>query len=121
MKRSPLAIQLLKSLLITLFGFVALLGVYWIWLIWRYDTPYHRIARGDTEDRVIALLGKPYQVSAPHDVLKDTWADGESFGIAQSEITKQYRYRVPVITGDEYVIGFDSDGHAVLKSHLTSP
>ncbi len=121
MKRSPLAIQLLKWLLITVFGFGALFGVYWLWLIWRYDTPYHRIARGDTEDRVVALLGKPYQVSAPHDVLKQTWEDEESFGIAQTEVAKQYRYRVPVITGDEYVIGFDSDGHAVLKSHLTSP
>jgi hypothetical protein len=118
---SPLTIRLLKSLFITLFGLVALLGAYWLWLIWRYDAQYQRIVRGDTEDRVVALLGKPHQVSAPHDVLKETWADEESFGIAQSEIAKQYRYRVPVITGDEYIIGFDSDGHAVLKSHLTSP
>jgi hypothetical protein len=120
-KRSLLAVRLLKSLLITVSGFVALLGIYWLWLIWRYDTPYHRIMRGDTEDRVVTLLGKPFEVSAPHDVLKETWADKESFGIAQSEIVKQYRYRLPVITGDEYIIGFDSDGHAVVKSHLTSP
>jgi hypothetical protein len=109
------------KVLITLLIIPALIGIYWLWLIWRYDTPYHRIVRGDTEDRVVSLLGKPYQVSAPHDLLKETWADEESFGIAQSKIARQYRYRVPVITGDEYIIGFDSDGHAVLKSHLTSP
>jgi hypothetical protein len=118
--KQSLVSQLLKSLLILL-GLAALVGVYWLWLIWRYDTPYHRIARGDTESRVIALLGKPYEVTTPHDNLKESWADEESFGIAQSEIAKQYRYRVPVISGDEFIIGFDSDGHTVTKQHLTWP
>jgi hypothetical protein len=99
----------------------AVIGIYWLWLMLRYDKPYHRIAQDDTEARVIALLGRPYEISAPHDVLKETWRDRESFGRAQREIVKQYRYRVPVITGDEYVIGFDSDGRAVAKQHLTSP
>jgi hypothetical protein len=89
--------------------------------MWRYDAPYHRIAQNDTEARVVALLGRPYEITAPHDVFKETWTDQEGFGIAQREIVKQYRYRVPVITGDEYVIGFDSDGHTVTKQYLTSP
>jgi hypothetical protein len=119
-KLPPIAATLLKVLLALLI-IPALVGIYWLWLIWRYDTPYHRVARGDTEGRVVALLGKSYEVSAEHDALKETWAGEEGFGIAQREIVKQYRYRLPVITGDEYIIGFDSDGHAILKSHLTSP
>jgi hypothetical protein len=109
------------KVLITVLIIPALIGIYWLWLTLRYDKPYHRIVLGDSEAHVVALLGRPYEISAPHDVLKETWADQESFGIAQLEIVRQYRYRVPVITGDEYVIGFDSDGHAVTKQYLTSP
>lgn len=98
MKLPPIAATLLKALLILLIV-PALVGIYWLWLIWRYDMPYHRIAGSDTEARVIALLGRPYEISAPHDALKETWTDQESFGIAQREIVKRYRYRVPVITG----------------------
>jgi hypothetical protein len=70
---------------------------------------------------VVALLGKPYSVCAEYDTLTESWSREDSFGIAQREIVKQYRYRIPIITGDEYIIGFDSDGHAVLKSQITSP
>jgi hypothetical protein len=119
-KLPPTVATVLKALLVLLI-FPAFVGIYWLWLIWRYDTPYHRIAQTDTETRVVALLGRPYEISAPHDVLKETWSNEESFGTAQREIVKQYRYRVPIITGDEYIIGFDSDGHAVTKQHLTSP
>jgi hypothetical protein len=118
--RSQLIRDVLKAFL-TLAVFAALLGVYWLWLIFRYDRPFHRIAQEDSEARVVTLLGKPYEISAPHDVLKESWSDNETFGIAQREITKQYRYRVPIISGDEFIIGFDSDGHAVTKQRLTSP
>ena len=97
------------------------MGLYWLWLLFRYDRPYHRIAREDPEAHVVMLLGKPYEISTPNDTLKETWSDDESFGIAQRQIAKQYRYRVPIISGDEFIIGFDSDGHAVTKQHLTSP
>jgi hypothetical protein len=85
MKLPPIAATLLKVLLV-LFIIPALVGIYWLWLIWRYNTPYHRIASGDTEGRVVALLGKPYEVSAQRDALKETWADEEGFGVAQREI-----------------------------------
>jgi len=115
-----LAKDLLKFVL-TLCALAALVSIYWAWLIFRYDSPYKRIAQGDTEARVISLLGKPYQITAPHDTLKENWSSEDRFGVAGREIAKEYRYRVPVITGDEYIIGFDSDGHAVLKNQLTSP
>ena len=120
MKASQLLRDLLKFFL-TLAALAALAGVYWLWLIYGYDRPYHRIAREDTEARVVALLGRPYEITTPHDVLKENWSSEDSFGIAQREIVKQYRYRVPFITGDEYLIGFDSDGRAVTKQQLTSP
>ena len=120
MNRSQIAVDLRKAFL-TLAALAALVGVYWLWLILRYDRPYHRIVREDSETHVVALLGKPYEISAPHDVLKENWSREDSFGIAQREIVKQYRYRIPVFTGDEYIIGFDSDGRAILKTQLTSP
>jgi hypothetical protein len=66
MKLPPIAATLLKVLLVLLI-IPALVGIYWLWLIWRYDTPYHRIARGDTEGRVVALLGQTDEVSAQRD------------------------------------------------------
>ena len=111
----------LRNFFLTLLAIAAFLGAYWLWLIFSFDKPYHRIAREDTEARVVALLGKPYEITAPHDLVKDDYSSEEGFSIAQREVVKQYRYRVPVISGDEYIIGFDSDGRAVLKAQLTSP
>lgn len=118
--RSQIVADLLKAVL-TIAGLAALVGVYWLWLIFCYDRPYHRIIREDSEAHVVVLLGKPYQISAPHNAIKENWSNEDGFGIAEREIVKQYRYRIPFITGDEYIIGFDSDGHAVLKTQLTSP
>lgn len=115
-----LAKDLLKFVL-TLAALAFLVGIYWLWLIFRYDRPYERIAQGDTEARVISILGKPYQITVSHNTLKESWSSDEAFGIAGRVIVKEYRYRVPVISGDEYIIGFDSDGHAVLKNQITSP
>jgi hypothetical protein len=53
--------------------------------------------------------------------VKEGWSSEDGFSIAQRQIAKQYRYRVPVISGDEYIIGFDFDGRAILKAQLTSP
>ena len=102
-------------------GLVVVVGFYWLWLTWRYQMPYRRVAVGDTEERVVALLGKPNEITAPHDTLRHTWLTNHSFGITEREIVKEYRYNVPVISGDQYVIGFDSDGRAVLKNQITSP
>ena len=110
-----------RTLLFVFVGLVVVVGSYWFWLTWRYHTPYRRIARGDSEDRVVALLGKPNDITAPHNTLKKDWSTEHSFGIAQREIVKEYFYNVPVVSGDQYVIGFDSDGRAVLKNQITSP
>src|SRR5207245_1865296 len=112
--------DLLKIFLVLL-SLPAVGGVYWLWLILRYDRPYHRIVPEDTEARVVRLLGKPYEITTRHDALEKTSVGPDGFTIAQRQLVKQYRYEVPVISGDEYIIGFDADGHAVLKAQLTSP
>jgi hypothetical protein len=51
-KWSQLAKDALK-LILTLAALAAAVGVYWLWLIFAYDRPYHRIAREDSESRVL--------------------------------------------------------------------
>jgi len=60
-KLPPIAATALKALLVLLI-IPAFVGIYWLWLIWRYDRPYHRIVVDDTEARVVALLGRPYEI-----------------------------------------------------------
>src|SRR5205807_8146941 len=106
---------------IGILGLIVAVASWWLWVLWRYENPFHRVARGDSEARVVLLLGKPHSISAPHDFAERDWSDPDSFGITGHEIVKEFRYEVPFLLGDEYVIGFDADDHAVLKNRLISP
>jgi hypothetical protein len=106
---------------LSILGLVVAVAVWWLWVLWRYEKPFHRVARGDSEARVVLLLGKPHSISTPHDFAEQDWSGPDSFGITGHEIVKEFRYEVPFPLGDEYVIGFDADDHAVLKSRLISP
>ena len=94
----------------------------WSWTILRYVKPYEQIARGDTEARVVALMGRPARVSTDDRYPPmQTWDASDSFGTAGVTVARYYWYPLPSITGDEYVIGFDAEGHAVVKNKLISP
>ena len=87
---------------------------------WRYINPWERIERGDTEEHVLKVMGRPDRVVFE----RSTYAPWEGAGKIedhQAESVKQFRYIPFSITGEEYGIGFDSSGHAISKFHITSP
>ena len=87
---------------------------------WRYVHPWERVARGDPEDRVVALLGRPDRITTDRSD-KVAWESGHKINWSDGECVKQFRYIPFSITGEEYDVGFDSSGHAVSKFHVTSP
>ncbi len=87
---------------------------------WRYIQPWQKVQRGDSEERVLALLGRPDRVIAEHSD-KASWEFEHKVDWYDAESVKQFRYIPFSITGEEYGISFDSSGHAVSKVHITSP
>jgi hypothetical protein len=87
---------------------------------WHYINPWKRILRGDTEEHVLKVMGRPDRVIFE----RSTYAPWESqhkieeYGV---ESVKQFRYTPFSFTGEEYGVGFDASGHAVSKFHITSP
>jgi hypothetical protein len=110
-----------KIVIGVLLAFAAIAIGYCVWLNFWFTRPYHEIAIGDSEARVISLLGKPYEVSSSNAHIDYKWETTEGFGVPGRKVVKEFTYRVPVISGDEFVIGFDAEGHAVFKNRLTSP
>jgi hypothetical protein len=87
---------------------------------WRYVNPWHQVARGDTEDRVVTLVGHPHRVTTePLD--KVAWESKHTLDWYEADCVKQFHYVPFSITGEEYDVGFDSSGHVVSKFHVTSP
>jgi hypothetical protein len=87
---------------------------------WRYIRPLEHVARGDTEEHVIALLGQPHRIVVERST-KASWESEHKIDWYDAESVKQFRYVPFSITGEEYGIGFDSSGRAVSKFHITSP
>jgi hypothetical protein len=111
-----------------LVGFVAAIPValFVLWFViaeyedWRYVHPWQRVAGGDSEERVVALLGRPHRVVVEWSA-KASWESEHTIDWYDAESVKEYRYVPFSITGEEYGVGFDSSGHAVSKFHITSP
>jgi hypothetical protein len=87
---------------------------------WRYDRPYGRVSRGDTQERVIALLGKPHRIATERRE-QLVWESPHHIDDFDGESVTEFRYIPFPPTGDEYVIGFDHDKRAVSKYRITSP
>jgi len=87
---------------------------------WRYVRLWQRVERGDSEERVVALLGRPHRVKAER-AAKVSWESKHHVDWYDAECVKEFRYIPLSITGEEYGIGFDSSGHAVSKFHISSP
>jgi len=94
--------------------------VYSRYIIWRYDQPFERVARGATEEQVIALMGKPDRIVSEHETHL-VWRAGEHEENFEGDCVLQFRYIPWSPSGDEYVIGFDASRHAVSKYEITSP
>jgi len=87
---------------------------------WRYIHPWERIERGDTEQHVLQVMGRPSRILFEH-ADKASWESKDKIDWYDAESVKQFRYIPFSITGEEYGIGFDSSGRAVSKFHITSP
>ncbi len=90
------------------------------YVIWRYDQPFECVARGDPEEHVIELLGKPHRIATEHQT-QLAWRSDEREERFDGDCVVQFRYIPWPPSGDEYVIGFDSSKHAVSKYEITSP
>ncbi len=87
---------------------------------WHYIHPWERIERGDTEEHVLQVMGRPDRVMFEHSTY-GTWESANKVEDYDAESVKQFRYIPFSITGEEYGIAFDASGHAVSKFHITSP
>jgi hypothetical protein len=87
---------------------------------WRYIHPWERIERGDTEEHVLKIMGRPHRVVFEHSTYAP-WETAHTIEENHVESVKQFGYIPFSITGEEYRVGFDESGHAVLKFHITSP
>jgi hypothetical protein len=96
---------------------VCLAGSWWFWTIHRVVKPWERVAREDTEEHVIALLGKPQFVSDGSEMMKETYDGKDGFTTAGCQITKGFRYQTFLF--GPYFVGFDSNRRVVVKGHNT--
>lgn len=70
---------------------------------------------------MISLMGQPQRIETERLVIDRALnADGD-FAVKGRESAKQFIYAVPDLTGDEYVVSFDSRGHVVAKIEQVSP
>jgi hypothetical protein len=114
--------------LVQLIAFVIALplGLIVLWFViveyqeWRYERPWKRVTRGDSEEQVVALLGHPHRIGSDH-TAKAAWESEHKIDWYNAECVKQFCYLPFSITGEEYCVGFDSSGHAASKYHVTSP
>ena len=89
----------------------------WCWCIVAYDAPYERVARGDSEARVRALLGKPDRITGPPENVG--WNSENSIKANHGECTREFWY-VPPIALQEYTVGFDAHDKVVSKYRYQS-
>ena len=87
---------------------------------WRYIHPWERIQRGDTEEHVLKVMGRPHRVVFERSTYAP-WMHAQRVEELKAESVKQFRYIPFSITGEEYGVGFNESGHAVSKFHITSP
>jgi hypothetical protein len=78
---------------------------------------YKDIKRGMRERRVWELMGRPTTEGVCKNRL--TW-DEEYLGPSEGVCIKEYRYESPKTT-EVWIVGFDANGRAVSKYHVTSP
>src|SRR5882672_3521026 len=83
---------------------------------WRYIHPWERVARGDAEEHVVALLGRSHRVINEHSD-KGSWESDKGIEYYDAESVKSFRYVPFSITGEEYEVSFDSSGRVVSKFH----
>jgi hypothetical protein len=117
MKRT---IKPLSAILVVLF----VCGV--AWLTWKWIVTekcrrsYAEVKRGDSEARVLDLLGKPSKVSGPPSNI--SWDSDATLHPNKGECVREFWYVPPIsIAGEEFTIGFDASSNVISKYRYESP
>jgi len=113
----------MKRKLAWFFGAVVLLlfaGLgYGFWLGHSRERGYERVMKSDSEQRVIALLGRPAKITGPPDNV--AW-DETNIHPNKGECVREFWYAPPLtICGEAWTVGFDQQGEVVSKYHYYSP
>ena len=81
---------------------------------------YAQVRQGDSEGKVLALLGRPYQITGRPDNV--AWDSDETVRTNSGECVKEFWYAPPVsLIGEAWTIGFDDRSNVVSKYHYLSP
>ena len=87
---------------------------------WRYVRPWRQVGHGDSEQRVMELLGTPHSVEAWQSE-QASWESDHKIEYYNAEVKERFRYLPLSFSGEEYCVGFDHTGHATSKYHISSP
>jgi hypothetical protein len=83
---------------------------WWWYRVSHYSEWVSRISIGETEERVLAVVGRPVMANTSPGPM---WCDGP-------DIAHEYMYGAAVFASWD-VIGFNKDGKVVCKQELRSP
>jgi hypothetical protein len=105
---------------------IALFACGIIWLTWKWlgtekcRRSYAEIKQGNSEARVLELLGKPSKVSGPPSNI--SWDSDATLHPNKGECVREFWYVPPIsIAGEEFTIGFDANSNVVSKYRYESP
>jgi hypothetical protein len=83
---------------------------WWWYHVSHYSEWISRISVGDTEDRVLAIVGRPVMTNSPPDAM---WCSA-------ADLSHEYMYGTAVFASWD-VVGFNKQGKVVCKQELQSP
>jgi len=88
---------------------------------WRHVRPWREVRRGDSQERVMQLLGRPDDMQGWQSD-RASWESGRKTDVYDAEVVERFRYiHWSPLSGDEYYVGFDRKGHATAKYHERFP
>lgn len=98
-------------------------GLIFMGLVWaysqytRYERAYASLASGTTKSEVVKQFGKPDDIEECHRV--PLW-DDKPVNSESTKCVEEFRYFSRMRIG-AWIVGFDANGKAVTKYHLSSP
>jgi len=98
-----------------------LMGAFFvIRLVWQqrqYERAYEGLQPGTGKLEVLSLFGRPSSIESCN--LNASW-DGTPLPAGQEQCVEEFRY-VSWVSPEQWVIGFDRRGKAIIKDYLSSP
>lgn len=90
------------------------------WLDHARDRGYGLLAHGDSEQRVVDLMGHPDEEKGPPENV--SWDGDDSISTNAGECVRECWYEMPLtFCGEAWTVGFDAKCRVVAKYHYVSP